>query len=118
MPRFVVLEHDSPDGRHWDFMLEAAAALATWALRVPPDSPGSIVADRLADHRLAYLDYEGPVSGERGSVTRWDRGDYVEVLQTDRRRVVLLAGEKLKGTAALTQSPEDANRWQFSFVPE
>ena len=33
--------------------------------------------------------------------------------QTDRRRVVLLAGEKLKGTAALTQSPEDANRWQF-----
>ena len=118
MPRFVVLEHDSPGGRHWDFMLEAPAALATWALQAAPNSPGAIAAERLADHRLAYLDYEGPISDERGSVTRWDHGDYVEEHQTDRRRVVFLAGERLKGVATLTQSPEDTNRWQFSFVPE
>jgi len=118
MPRFVVLEHDGPGGRHWDFMLEAPAALATWALRAAPDSPGSVTAEGLADHRLAYLDYEGPVSGERGSVTRWDHGDYVDEHETEGCRVVRLAGQRLKGTATLTQSPEDANRWQFSFVPE
>ena len=33
-------------------------------------------AEVLPDHRLAYLDYEGPISGDRGSVTRWDRGTY------------------------------------------
>jgi hypothetical protein len=118
MPRFVVLEHDNPGGRHWDFMLEVGETLATWALRAAPDSPGPIAAGRLADHRLAYLDYEGPVSGDRGCVVRWDCGDYVAEHQPDRGRVVLLAGQRLKGTATLTPSPEDAARWEFSFVPQ
>ena len=61
MPRFVVLEHDSPCGRHWDFMLEQENALATWALPQPPDT-AEMPAEPLPDHRLAYLDYEGPIS--------------------------------------------------------
>ncbi len=35
---------------------------------------GSIEAERLADHRPVYLEYEGPISGGRGSVRRLERG--------------------------------------------
>ena len=56
MPRFVVLEHDSPRGRHWDFMLETGAVLATWSLPEPPNSGGVIMCEELGDHRLKYLD--------------------------------------------------------------
>jgi hypothetical protein len=117
MPRFVVLKHDSPRGRHWDLMLETGPALATWALSEPPDAPVAITADALADHRLAYLDYEGPISGGRGSVTRWDRGTYVLERRTPTEVVVTLTGEKLAGTATLVESPDDPARWQFSLVP-
>src|SRR5262245_41193710 len=81
MPRFVVLRHEMPPdsarGRvHWDFMLEQAGALRTWALAEEPAAGDEILAEALADHRLAYLDYEGPISGDRGGVTQWDAGEY------------------------------------------
>src|SRR5204862_462785 len=72
MPRFVILEHDHPE-RHWDFMLEAGPVLRTWRLAKAPDATGiRIAAQPLGDHRALYLDYEGPLSGARGTVTRWD----------------------------------------------
>ena len=91
MPRFVLLYHECPPSlgkpSHWDLMLERDGALLTWNLPSLPAAWGGeagigfaeITATRIADHRLAYLDYEGPISGERGSVTRVDRGEY-EVL--------------------------------------
>jgi len=83
MPRFAILHHETPSGyerpAHWDFMLECGDLLWTWALRELPAVGREVVAEELADHRLAYLDYEGEVSGGRGSVTRWDGGEY-EVL--------------------------------------
>lgn len=36
-----------------------------------------IAATPIADHRLLYLDYEGPVAGDRGIVECWDRGPFV-----------------------------------------
>jgi hypothetical protein len=118
MPRFVILEHDSPDGRHWDFMLEAGPSLATWAIAEPPDAEGPVAARWLADHRLDYLDYEGPISRGRGKVTRWDHGEYEEQSRSDEQRVVSLSGERLRGTATLTQSLEDPKGWLFLFVAE
>ncbi|MGD9632805.1 MAG: hypothetical protein AB7G28_07440 [Pirellulales bacterium] len=93
MPRFVLLLHDCPDGRpratHCDLMLEVGAALETWALELVPrawdkldidprmlSTSNTVDAERLADHRLAYLEYEGPVSGDRGHVRRLDEGSY------------------------------------------
>jgi len=111
MPRFVVLAHNHPVF-HWDFMLERAGALQTWRLAKPPDAEGSIEAEALADHRLAYLDYEGPVSGGRGEVTRWDRGEFEIVESTPERVVVRLAGARLVGDARLERRSEDAS-WLF-----
>ncbi len=100
MPRFVVLTHDHPF-LHWDLMLEQADALRTWRLKQPPDTQGPIAAEALPDHRLAYLDYEGPVSGDRGTVTRWDAGTYEMLESTSNRIVVHFAGKKLVGVAPL-----------------
>jgi hypothetical protein len=116
MPRFVVLEHDSPRGLHWDFLLETEPALTTWALATRPDSPGPIAAESLADHRIEYLEYEGPVSGDRGSVTRWDAGTYQYVRQSDRELVLSLEGARLQGEALLKRLEDETRQWTFEMT--
>ncbi len=115
MSRFVVLEHESPRARHWDLMLETGPALATWALPEPPDSAETMIADALPDHRPAYLDYEGPICGGRGSVTQWDRGTCQVKHQSETELVVTLEGRKLAGTVTLARLPEQPQRWRFSY---
>jgi hypothetical protein len=115
MPKFVILRHDSPQGVHFDFMLESGGALKTWALPRPPESGVEMECEALADHRPAYLDHQGPVSGERGSVTRWDRGEYTVQRQTDTEWVVELAGRKVAGEATLRRSASDSSGWVFWF---
>ena len=118
MARFVILRHDSPRSLHWDLMLEHAGALRTWALATEPTSDASIAAEALGDHRIAYLDYEGPVSGDRGTVVRWDQGEYVAVVWSDDRVTVELRGHKLRGTAELTRDADSAlpQRWSMRFI--
>src|SRR5205823_5835731 len=79
MPRFVILEHDWPT-RHWDLLLEAGGVLRAWRLLDEPVPGTPVPAEPNADHRLFYLDYEGPVSGGRGNVSRWAAGvfDWIE----------------------------------------
>ena len=113
MPRYVVLQHDGPRGLHWDFMVETGSALATWALPLPPNSNHEFPAKSLADHRVEYLEYEGPVSGGRGTVVRWDAGTYELVERTEGRLVVSLSGEKLIGRVELTRLSGGSDRWQF-----
>jgi hypothetical protein len=114
MPRFVVLTHDHPF-LHWDLMLEQGDSLRTWRLSQPPDAAESIAAEALPDHRLAYLDYEGAVSGGRGNVERWDRGEYEVIASMPDRVVVHLHGRRLEGAASLDRSDTDAT-WKFSCV--
>jgi hypothetical protein len=116
MPRFVILRHDSPQGEHFDFMLEAGDVLKTWALPRAPAAGVEIDCEALADHRLAYLDYEGPISADRGAVTRWDCGTYVVERQNDEEWAVMLAGDRLAGRATLRRATGDPKRWRFSFV--
>jgi hypothetical protein len=111
MPRFVVLQHDHPY-LHWDFMLESGGALRTWRLTSPPQPDLLITATPLGEHRLAYLDYEGPLSGNRGNVVRWDRGDYEMVQDSGSHIIIKLQGEKTRGIAALSRS--DADEWSMT----
>ncbi len=117
MPRFVVLEHDSPRGLHWDLMFQHGETLATWAVTQPPDEDGPLAAERLFHHRLAYLDYEGPVSGGRGSVKGWDQGTYELRSRSDDVWTVVLAGRRLVGEATLRRLPDEETAWEFSFHP-
>jgi len=133
MPRFVLLRHQCPAGYgkpdHWDFMLERPEGLWTWELReLPrlwrtalrdgmPDSvervAESVPANRLADHRRAYLDYEGAVSHNRGSVSCCDRGTYRLLRETNDRLEIQLDGNHLQGKIALTQEDAKGNLWQL-----
>jgi hypothetical protein len=117
MPRFVILRHDSPRGEHFDLMLETAGdVLKTWALPQPPEIGVPMDCEALADHRIEYLDYEGPLSGQRGAVSRWDRGTYSLESRSDTQWIVQLDGEKFAGQANLYRNPNDSNRWRFSLA--
>jgi len=128
MPRFVLLRHECPPqmGKpsHWDLMLERGGALWTWRLlRLPAawhaagtaaDDGGerSVAATRLADHRLRYLTYEGPLSENRGDVSRVDQGAF-EFISDDEDALVLdLSGRTLRGRITLTRLEGD--QWQLA----
>lgn len=115
-PRFVLLEHDW-NGVHWDFMLEDGEVLRTWAIDHPVVSGRMLSARVLPDHRRVYLEYEGPISGNRGRVRRVDEGAY-RVLEWSPDVVrVELAGGQLVGEVELraSTSPSGApTSWTFS----
>lgn len=101
MPRYVILEHDWPVP-HWDVLLEAGAVLRAWRVAVEPRCGAALPAERNFDHRLMYLEYEGPISGNRGSVTRWDVGTFDWVEDGGDRVVVEVCGDRLQGRLELT----------------
>ena len=115
MPRYALLVHDSPRGLHYDFFLESGAVLKTWALPRLPETGLEIACMALADHRPIYLDYEGPISGDRGMVTRWDRGALRDGTLVGDEIVVHLAGEKLAGRVELRRQGE---QWLFTWQAE
>jgi hypothetical protein len=116
MPRFVILEHDHPT-LHWDLMLEVGDVLQTWRLAEAP-APGAIIeAIALGDHRKAYLDYEGPVSGGRGSVVRWDAGSFAEEQDSmAMKRLLFLEGTQIRSRIALQRIHGD--EWRFEWLAE
>jgi hypothetical protein len=118
MPRFAVLHHVFPVGHarqsHWDLMLEWGPALRTWAVASELSDANDAEAESLPDHRLAYLDYEGPVSGDRGSVSRWDAGHYEVESDRNGDLIVLVRGRRLSGKLSLCQQPE-SHFWRVSF---
>lgn len=113
MPRFVILEHDHPV-LHWDLMLEAAGVLQTWRLAESPSPDRPTAATALGDHRIAYLDYEGPVSGNRGTVRRWDTGTFDELPDSaPNARKLQFDGARVRGAVLLIQIA--GNNWQFTW---
>ncbi len=101
---FALLEHRTADGVHWDLLVEQGPGrlLATWRLaRCPLDSPPDgaappVPAERIADHRRIYLEFEGELTGGRGVVRRLDRGAASIRLLDGPRLSALLHGERLR----------------------
>jgi len=79
----VLLRHDLPDcTHHFDWLIaqdaDAHLPVSTFRCdrRVDELQAGeSLEVLRLPDHRAVYLEYEGPVSGNRGSVQRLRAGE-------------------------------------------
>jgi bifunctional non-homologous end joining protein LigD len=121
--RFVVQKHDASH-LHYDFRLEMAGVLKSWAV---PKGPSLNPADkRLAmmveDHPFDYRDFEGIIPAGNyggGTVIVWDEGTYEPLEETglsrkDQEKLLLkglysgnlkfiLHGKKLKGEYALFQ---------------
>lgn len=104
MPRFVLLEHQW-NGVHYDFMLERGDVLKTWAIDAPVVADIELPARALPDHRPIYLEFEGEVSGNRGTVRRIDAGLYTTLSWKDGRVRVRLAGCQLVGDVEICQAP-------------
>jgi hypothetical protein len=115
MPRFVLLEHNW-NGVHWDFMLEAGEVLRTWAIDAPIVPGRSLPARSLGDHRKIYLDYEGPIAGDRGSVRRIDTGTFQVLIWLREHVRVEVSGSQLVGEVDLRSTgadPRGYESWVF-----
>jgi DNA polymerase Ligase (LigD) len=113
--QYAILEHRW-DGVHWDFLVEDGPTLRSWAIDSPIVADVDLPARELPAHRAVYLDYEGEVSGGRGTVRRWDRGE-CGVIEWGEDRVRLeVRGVQLVGTVELWRvGDEDRRSWVFRF---
>lgn len=99
MNRWVLLLHELPDRSwHYDWMMQSPPAhvsgLITFRVFDRPDEEhvDRLLAERLPDHREVYLEYEGVVSGGRGTVRRV-AGGLCRVVRDDDVFVVELLGD-------------------------
>jgi hypothetical protein len=118
-PRYVVLYHEMPGANdresHWDLMFEVGDVLATFALGRPPGESAEQIAEVLPDHRREYLDYEGPISGGRGSVSRWDEGIYEAIRHTDDTWEIRMTGARIAGIAVISNVSDSPQKRSISW---
>lgn len=119
MPKFVVQKHKART-LHYDFRLEIAGVLKSWAIPKGPslNPKDKRLAVEVEDHAISYMHFEGEIpEGQYGAgeVIIWDRGDYtvdknspvpVPVEEQYRSGVIEieLKGEKLKGKFKLIRT--------------
>jgi hypothetical protein len=116
---FVILLHAGYGDDHYDLLLQlpSGGALATWRL---PGDPADLAAGRslpatkLPDHRAAYLTYEGPVSGRRGTVRRTDKGPCELIRADEGRWEFRLAGETCRGLFELRRADGGGDQWSLT----
>ena len=114
--QFVVQEHRRGDDVHWDLMLEGQGTLATYRLPLPPNEIAtvSVVVEKIVDHDLKFLIYEGPVNKGLGTVRIVDRGTFETLVNTERMLQLRMKGKILFGEFTFDYIERD--RWRFSKV--
>lgn len=111
--RFVILEHDHPF-LHWDFLLESGDILTSFRLLAFPQCGVWIDSQPLPDHRTLYLEYEGKLSGNRGSVKRIQSGRYSMTASLDEARQQYSLIDCDLGTLAICHQSENGSvQWWF-----
>jgi bifunctional non-homologous end joining protein LigD len=113
-PLFVVQRHDARR-LHYDFRLERAGALASWAVPkgIPLDPGQRHLAVHVEDHPLEYATFEGEIPQGQygaGTVEIWDTGTY-ELLEEkkDGGLTVRLSGRRLQGVWTLVPAHLDGD---------
>ncbi len=130
---FVIQKH-SASRLHYDFRLECAGVLLSWAVPKGPSlDPGvKRLAVAVEDHPLAYGDFEGIIPAGQyggGEVIVWDRGTYcpdnaidTNLSRKDQEKEIqkglkkgklsfTLAGKKLHGSWTLVRTQRSEKDW-------
>jgi bifunctional non-homologous end joining protein LigD len=120
-PIFVVQRHDATR-LHYDFRLEKAGALASWAVPkgVPLEPGAKALAVHVEDHPLEYAKFHGEIPKGQygaGSVEIWDNGTY-ELLEekSNGQLTFRLHGKRLHGTWSLVPAHMDGKEQNWLLV--
>jgi bifunctional non-homologous end joining protein LigD len=120
-PIFVVQRHDARR-LHYDFRLERAGALASWAVPkgVPLEPGARALAVHVEDHPLEYATFAGEIPAGQygaGTVEIWDHGTYELVEEKPNGQLtVLLDGERLQGTWTLVPAHLDGKEENWLII--
>ena len=113
----VLLEHEAPGGRHYDWLLADPSCPEgeLWTARVQHSSQEwarvrQWFIEPIGRHRRIYLEYEGPLSRGRGTVAQVDAGWFHAVLWTPRRAILDLHMRHFQGRVLLGR--QCADRWR------
>ena len=111
--RFVIQKHSKAGDVHWDLMIEQAGMLATWRIdSCPEDMAGNTVAaEKIFDHELRFLSYNGPVNKGKGNVCIADSGPCDIHTLTDNEITGVFSGECVKGEFCLRKIHEEV--WEL-----
>lgn len=96
--RYVVLRHEGFGELHYDLLWEWSPQFPLKSLRLNewPITSATII-ERTPDHRREYLDFEGPVSENRGEVQRIAEGSCTcEVDRADSSLLTLDDGTSIR----------------------
>lgn len=100
--RFALQKHTTPPSMdrpsHLDLMLQSRQqesaddrCLLTFEIPLEALYWGGLELRRLPPHRYLYLDYSGPIEGDRGTVERIDSGDLEWLSQNEEELVFRLS---------------------------
>lgn len=117
---FVVQKHYASH-LHYDFRLEIAGRLKSWAVPKGPslNPRNKRLAVQTEDHPLAYKDFHGTIPAGQygaGKVEIWDCGEFKPQsdphLQWKKGKIEFeLKGKKLQGRWVLLQFKKDPQNW-------
>ena len=116
--KFVIQEHTNTGGIHWDFMLESGDNLQTYRLENSPKDMliKDTIGEKIFDHQLKFLTYQGPVNNGIGSVKIAESGTY-RIISKNKKQIELdLKGRVLDGNCTLIQTED--RKWCFSKVKQ
>lgn len=130
-PRMVILRHQLPDGsHHFDWLVQGPQripappspedrCLIAFRTAVRPDEAAltgaSFEAERLQDHRRLYLDFEGQLTDNRGTVQRLATG-IVEALFNE-ATVFRLRGRFNDAPTCIWEASSIGGHWTFESGP-
>ncbi len=118
MPEFVIQKHTHTNNpAHWDVMLRQGDTLLTWRITVPPEKMHGIPieAEKISDHPLKFLTYQGTVNNGKGNVEIADAGTYELIKRTPDKIKISIACRIINGVMELMLI--ENSLWQLKYQP-